>query len=133
MSPNPALKNRKELKRFLTSLFKKEQRRLESINYIFTDDKDLLEINRKYLNHNYLTDIITFDLSEIGQPITAEIYISVERVKENAVIHKTSFKHEMHRVIFHGALHLCRYDDKTTRQINKIRKKENQYIAEYFK
>lgn len=132
LNSSPSLKGRKELKKFLISIFSKEKRSLETINYVFTDDKDLFEINKKYLNHNFLTDIITFDLSNKGQPVIAEVYISVERVKENASIHKTTFKKELHRVIFHGALHLCGYNDKTTQQVSRIRKKEDYYIAEYF-
>lgn len=132
LTPTPSLKNRKELKSFLVSLFNNEKKKLQSLNYVFTDDNDLFEINKKYLNHNSLTDIITFDLSEKGEPITAEIYISVERVKENAFSHQASFKNELHRVIFHGALHLCGYNDKASSQVNKMRKKENKYLYEYF-
>lgn len=132
LTSNQGLKNRKDLKRFLISIFNKEKKKLEAINYIFTDDKNLLKINKQYLNHNFLTDIITFDLSDKGQPITAEVYISLKRVKQNASIHQTTFKQELHRVIFHGALHLCGYNDKTDRQRNQMRKKENSYITDYF-
>lgn len=127
----PSIKDRKKLKKFLVSIFNKEEKNLETINYVFTDDQNLLGINRKYLNHNFLTDIITFDLSNKNQSITAEVYISIERVKENASTHKTTFKKELHRVIFHGTLHLCGYNDKTTQQIIKMRKKENYYISKY--
>lgn len=133
LDSKPTLKNRETLKDFLISIFKKERKYLGSITYIFTDDKNVLEINKKYLNHNFLTDIITFDLAERHQPITAEVYISTERVKENASAHKTTFKKELHRVIFHGALHLCGYNDKTSPQVAKMRRKEDFYISEYFK
>jgi len=132
LNSSPSLKNRNELKKFLLSLFKREEKSLDTINYVFTDDKNLLEINRKFLNHNFLTDIITFELSNRNQPISAEVYISIERVKENAPIHNTTFKKELHRVIFHGALHLCGYNDKTNSQITRMREKENYYISEYF-
>jgi len=132
LNSNPSLKDRNRLKKFIISIFNKENRGLETINYVFTDDKNLLAINKKYLNHNFLTDIITFELSNKDLPITAEVYISAERVKENAGIHKTTFKKELHRVIFHGALHLCGYNDKTSRQVNQIRKREDYYLAKYF-
>jgi rRNA maturation RNase YbeY len=127
-----SFKDRKKLKKFLISMFNKEKKSLATINYIFTDDKNLLEINKNYLNHHFLTDIITFDFSDKNQPINAEVYISAERVKENATIHKTTIKQELHRVIFHGVLHLCGYNDKTIHQINQMRKKEDYYIDEYF-
>ena len=132
LNSNPSLKDRNRLKKFIISILNKENRGLETINYVFTDDKNLLAINKKYLNHNFLTDIITFELSNKDLPITAEVYISAERVKENAGIHKTTFKKELHRVIFHGALHLCGYNDKTSRQVNQIRKREDYYLAKYF-
>ena len=90
----------------------------------------MLEINRTYLKHDYLTDIITFDLSE-GPSTTAEVYISVDRVKENARNNKVSFKNELHRVIFHGALHLCGYKDKKKKEIAVMRQKEDQYLSKY--
>jgi len=132
LNSNPSLKDRNRLKKFIISIFNKENRGLETINYVLTDDKNLLAINKKYLNHNFLTDIITFELSNKDLPITAEVYISAERVKENAGIHKTTFQKELHRVIFHGALHLCGYNDKTSRQVNQIRKREDYYLAKYF-
>ena len=132
LNSNSGLRKRKELKRFLISIFKREQIKLQSINYIFTDDKKLLEINKRYLNHSFLTDIITFPLSEKGHPLTAEVYISIERVRENAHIHQTTLKQELHRVIFHGALHLCGYNDKTKQQMIQMRKTEVYYLARYF-
>ena len=124
------LENRNVLKSFIESVFKKEKKKLSSLNYIFCSDKRLLEINRTYLKHDYLTDIITFDLSE-GPATTAEVYISVDRVKENARNNKVSFKNELHRVIFHGALHLCGYKDKKKEEIAVMRLKEDQYLSKY--
>src|SRR6202000_2206007 len=91
-------------------------------------DDYLREINRQYLDHDYYTDIITFDLSEKGQSINAEIYISVDRVRENARKFGSSLRQELHRVIFHGALHLCGYKDKTSAQEKEIRKMEEKYL-----
>jgi probable rRNA maturation factor len=94
--------NRTELKAFLLRQLKKEGRSVEAINYIFCDDTYLLEMNRQYLKHDSYTDIITFELSPKGQPLVSDIYISTERVQENARLYKSSFKVELHRVIFQG-------------------------------
>ncbi len=129
---NLTLQNRTSLKEFIESVFKREGRPLSSINYIFCTDKALLEINKKFLKHDFYTDIITFDLSE-NAAITAEIYISVDRVRDNARTLGTFFKSEVHRVIFHGALHLCGYGDKTKREKVEMREKEDLYLAKYLK
>ena len=123
------LRDRNRLKKFLASLFKKEGKPLAELQYIFCSDDYLLAINRHYLSHDYYTDIITFDLSEKGQPINAEIYISVDRVRENAREFESSLKKELHRVIFHGALHLCGYKDKTAAQEKKMRQMEEKYLG----
>jgi len=118
------------LKQFIESIFKKEKKRLKSINYIFVFDKRLLEINQQFLQHDFYTDIITFDLSE-GSSTQAEIYISIDRVRQNAKGLGVSFKSELHRVIFHGALHLCGYKDKTRREKERMREKEEFYLKKY--
>ncbi len=128
----PNLENRSVLKKFIISLFKTEKTRLESITYIFSNDRVLYELNKKYLQHDFYTDIITFDLSIQGQPKVAEVYISTDRVKENSLTHKVSFKSELHRVIFHGALHLCGYNDKSLKQTKQMRTRENYYLLQYF-
>ncbi len=125
-----SLENRVKLKAFIESLFKREKKKLSSINYVFCSDKRLLEINRQFLKHEFYTDIITFDLSETDST-QAEIYISVERVRENAKTTGNSFKCELHRVIFHGSLHLCGYRDKTKPEKTKMRKKEDFYLLKY--
>lgn len=113
-------------------MFKKEGKRVESVNYIFVSDNALLEINKQFLKLDFYTDIITFDLSESAE-ITAEIYISVDRVRDNATLLGVSFKSELHRVIFHGALHLCGYGDKTKAQKAEMREKEDFYLQSYLK
>lgn len=125
-----SLRKRTALKDFIESIFKKEKRKLGSLNYIFVTDKRLLEINRQFLQHNYYTDIITF---EMGTPIftEGEIYISIDRVRDNARQLGTSFKAELHRVIFHGALHLCGYGDKTSKEETSMRKREDFYLNKY--
>ncbi|HVV03348.1 MAG TPA: rRNA maturation RNase YbeY [Puia sp.] len=128
-----SLSNRTRLKTFITSLFKKEGKKLEDIHYIFCSDDYLLEINRQHLQHDYYTDIITFGLSQPGQPILAEIYISIDRVKDNAGQFQVPLKEELHRVIFHGALHLCGYKDKRFKDQQLMRKMEDKYLELYFK
>lgn len=127
-----SLTNRTKLKLFIESVFRTYNTKLKSINYIFTTDKRLLEINKQYLNHDYYTDIITFDLSDSNRT-TAEVYISVDRVKENAKKNKVTFRHELYRVIFHGVLHLCGFNDKTKKEINRIRETEDCLIEKYTK
>lgn len=127
-----ALRDRNRLKVFILTLFRKEKRAVDSVNYIFCSDKKILEINRQFLNHDYYTDIITFDLSESNK-ITAEIYISLDRVRDNARTQGTTLTNELHRVIFHGALHLCGYGDKTKTEIKRMRGKEEQYLERWKK
>ena len=127
-----SFKSRNKLKEFLLFLFKNEKKQLEELNYTFCTDAYLLPINQNYLNHNTLTDIITFELSNPGHPIIGDIYISAERVKENASLFNTSFIKELHRVIFHGALHLSGYKDKTKEDEALMRQKEDFYLNKYF-
>src|SRR3982751_2736457 len=125
------LRNRTVLKQFVYSIFRKHGRTLESMNYIFCSDKKILEINREYLVHDYYTDIITFELSGPGEAVQAEVYISVDRVKDNAKQLGESFSRELHRVIFHGALHLCGFKDKTEEEEKKMRKLEQGLLDRY--
>ncbi len=128
-----SLEQKTNLKAFIESLFKKEKKKLESLNYIFCSDAQLLVINKDFLSHDDYTDIITFDLSEPGSGTTGEIYISIDRVRENAKLHSTTIKQELHRVIFHGALHLCGYRDKSSAEKTLMRSKEDFYLKRYFK
>jgi len=113
--------------KWLKSILINEDQKVADIEYIFCDDAYLLEINRRYLDHDFFTDIITFPMSE--DPLEATIYISVDRVKENASEFATSFEEEMHRVMAHGLLHLLGYGDKTEVERLEMREKENQYLA----
>lgn len=124
--------HRNRLKTFLLELFKKEGKKVEAINYIFCTDDYLLELNQTHLKHDTYTDIITFELSPKGAPLVADIYISTERVKENAKTYRTGFQKELHRVIFHGALHLCQYKDKTKEETQQMRHMEALHLAHYF-
>jgi probable rRNA maturation factor len=125
------LKNRTALKLFIQQLFKAEKQAFESLNYVFCTDDYLLTINQQYLNHNYYTDIITFNLANKNQPVIGDIYISIDRVKDNAITHNYTFTQELHRVILHGALHLCNYTDKTKAAQLTMRQKENHYLNKY--
>ncbi len=127
------LQNRKALKAFIPQLFKKEEKAFESLSYIFCADDYLLQVNNNFLQHDFYTDIITFDLSlSKSSPTIGEIYISVDRVKENAITHQTPFELELHRVIFHGALHLCGYKDKNKKDSLLMRDKEDDCLSMYF-
>ena len=130
---SPDIRNRKELKHFIISIFRTERKSLELLNYVFSDDRSLQLINKEYLNHRGLTDIITFRLSGENEPLIGEVYISVDRVRDNAREFGASFKNELHRVIFHGALHLCGFKDKTKSEIRKMREKEGYYLSKYFR
>ena len=121
--------NKTILKNMVIRIFKEEELALKHIDYIFCSDEFLLNINRSALNHDYYTDIITFPLSNKNQPIVAEIYVSVDRVKDNATQLHQTFAQELSRVIAHGALHLCGYKDKTKKNITEIRSKEDYYTA----
>lgn len=127
------LANRSGLKDFILSIFRKEKKKPGTITYIFCSDEYLLEINRSFLNHDYFTDIITFDLSEPGSKlIDAEIYISVDTIRDNATRFNNSITKELHRVIFHGVLHLCGYKDKTPKDQTLMTQKEDYYLGQYF-
>lgn len=127
------LKNRVALKSFIEKSVKKEGLSIESLNYVFCSDKYLLEINKQFLDHNYYTDIISFDLSEVPGQLIGEVYISVDRVKDNAKTHRATFSEELLRVIFHGALHFCGYKDKKPADAKKMRQMEDLWLSAYMK
>ena len=120
--------NKTGLKHFIELLFKKEKKALLELTYVFCSDEYLLDINRNFLQHDYFTDIITFDLSENSTQTIGEVYVSLDRIKDNAKELKTTLKDETLRVLFHGALHLCGYKDKSKADIATMRKKEEYYI-----
>ncbi|HWB28065.1 MAG TPA: rRNA maturation RNase YbeY [Chitinophagaceae bacterium] len=126
-----SINHKRKIRSFIASLFSLEKKELLRIDYIFCSDDNLLKINRSFLKHDFYTDIITFDLSEPKTGIKGEVYISVDRVKENAVALKMGFEEEILRVLFHGALHLCGYTDKRTKNILVMRQKEDHYIKLY--
>jgi probable rRNA maturation factor len=130
--PVSVLSQRRNLKEFIVLLCKKEHKSIEEINFVFCSDDYLLELNQQFLQHDTYTDIISFDYSEKQGPLNGEIYISVDRVKDNASNLGLSFRQELHRVIFHGVLHLCGYKDKLKGDKQRMREKEDFYLREYF-
>jgi len=125
------LKQKRQIKNFISDIFLMENKILEKLTYIFCSDNYLLNINKKFLFHNTNTDIITFDLSDSKKIIKGEIYISVDRVKENTIRYNTTFTDEFLRVIFHGALHLCGFQDKKDSEKQLMRKKEDFYLKTF--
>lgn len=140
MNPNPSsegrigfqsadipfsLKQRKATRVWLAQVAASHRFTVSDVQYIFCSDEFLLDINRSFLQHDYFTDIITFDLSEKKGDLCSEIYISIPRVKENARTYGVSFYQELHRVMAHGILHLCGFKDKTAKQEKEMREAEN--------
>lgn len=116
-----------ETKIWLMNLITNEQKKVGEINYIFCDDEYLLKVNRDFLQHDYYTDIITFDYVK-GKTIAGDIFVSLPRISENAETHSKNFNLELHRVLAHGVLHLCGYKDKTEEEIKEMRNKEDYYL-----
>lgn len=123
------LKDKLLLKTLLSSIFAEEGYDFKSVSYVFCTDEFLLKLNQQYLKHDTLTDILTFTLSGTSLPIVSEIYISLERVKENAHNLKVTYQAELHRVMIHGILHLCGYEDMSTKEKSKMRSKEDYYLS----
>ena len=128
---NLILKDKKRLKLFLPQIFTDSNKVLATVSYIFCSDDYLLQINNEFLQHDFYTDIITFNLSDNKKEISGEIYISIDRVKDNALQLNIRYTDEIKRVIFHGALHLCGYKDKKTKDIKTMRRAEDFYMLKY--
>lgn len=125
------LKERTRLRAFIAGMFRRYKTPFQSLDIIFCSDSYLLDINRQYLQHDYYTDIITFNLAGTEDHTVGEIYISVDRVRENAVTNETGLMRELHRVMFHGVLHLCGFDDKTPEQKRRMTKAEDRELTRY--
>ncbi|TNJ47065.1 rRNA maturation RNase YbeY [Tamlana fucoidanivorans] len=115
---------------WITDVISKEGFKLEEVNYVFCDDAYLHRLNVEFLNHDTLTDIISFDYC-VGHMIQGDIFISVERVKDNAKDYETDFNEELRRVVVHGILHYCGYKDKSKEDAQLMREKENLYLELY--
>ncbi len=123
------LKNKRKTKFWILEAIKLENHTLAELNFIFCSDEYLAEINIQYLNHNTYTDIITFDTREDSEAIQGDIFISIDRITENASKFESRFDDELHRVIIHGVLHLMGYSDKTPRKKSIMREKEDAYLS----
>ena len=120
-------KNKLANNRWLKMVAGSEIRKIGDINVIFCSDNYILDVNMKYLQHDYFTDIITYDYCE-GKGLSGDLFISVDSVRENSIEFGTDFEEELHRVIVHGVLHLIGYDDHTEEDKKVMRQKENYYL-----
>lgn len=123
------LKNKKQVKQWIKDTILAEGFKLNELTYIFCSDNYLLQINQQYLDHDTYTDIITFDNADKDKVITGDIFISIDRIRENAARFNQLVVDELHRVIIHGVLHLLGYKDKTPEDNKKMTQKEDQYLA----
>lgn len=125
---NFCIKNKKINKKWIYDVIKNEKKSLSFLSVNICSDKHLLKMNNEVLKHNYYTDIITFDLSDNKETVEGDLYISIDRVKENAIVNKIKVNDELSRVIVHGILHLCGYNDKTIEEKKEMTEKENYYL-----
>jgi rRNA maturation RNase YbeY len=121
------IENSESISSWLHQVIEKENKELGELNYIFCDDEYLHKMNVEFLDHDTLTDVISFDYTE-GVIVSGDVYISTERVAENATEFKVSFTDELHRVMVHGLLHYCGYKDKSDDDVITMRAKENYYL-----
>jgi probable rRNA maturation factor len=126
---SPIFQDETYVKNNLSILIQQESFAIKSLNFIFCTDEYLLDINSKYLNHFYYTDVITFDNSESPQVIDGDIFISINRIHENSSSYNSSFSSELYRVMIHGILHLIGFDDKTPHHKSIMREKEDLYLS----
>lgn len=122
------LKNRRILKQWIKTIVENHNKTIGEISYIFCTDDQLLEINKEFLNHDYYTDIITFDYSE-SEEVSGDLFISIDRIKDNAKVLKNPYQEELHRVIIHGILHLLGFKDKTEKESQKMRQLEDESLS----
>ena len=122
------LENEEAISRWISNVIKSEDKKEGEVNYIFCDDEYLLQLNQQHLQHDYYTDIISFDYS-VGNEIHGDLFISIERVKDNAIEFNVAFDDELKRVIVHGILHYCGYKDKSEADELLMRSKEDKKLA----
>ena len=124
------LSEKQRVKVWIKSIATQEGKQMGELSYIFCSDEYLLQVNREYLDHDYYTDIITFDNAEEEGVIEGDIFVSIDRVRDNATTLQVPFETELRRVLAHGVLHLCGYKDKTPIDEQLMRAKENFYIGQ---
>lgn len=122
------LKQKQKLSKWLKKVVADEGKKMGHLCYVFVSDKTMLKLNRQYLQHDYFTDIITFD-NVSKNTISGEMYISIDTIRSNAEIYQTGFDHELWRVMVHGVLHLCGYNDKTEDEQLLMRATETKYLS----
>ncbi len=122
------IKEKRKLSNWIKLCISEEGKTIDNIAFNLCSDEYILQLNNEALQHDYYTDIITFELNEKDEPIEGDIYISIDRVKDNAITLHIPFKNELHRVLIHGVLHLCGYKDKSKKEELLMREKENYYL-----
>jgi rRNA maturation RNase YbeY len=122
------LSQKTALKKWLKAVAEAESKRMGAVSFIFCSDEELLRINRRYLQHNYYTDVITFDETN-GAILAGDVFVGINTVRANADKYKQTFDNELHRVMLHGVLHLCGYADRTPAEQKQMRAKEDFYLA----
>ena len=125
------LKEKRKISRWINDVIKSHQKKLGNVSYIFCSNEYILELNQKYLNHNYFTDIITFDYCSDNK-VEGDIFISVDTVLDNSHRFKTNFNDELLRVIIHGVLHLVGFSDKTAKQQKQMRVLEDEALSIFY-
>jgi len=125
------LKEKRKISRWINDVIKSHQKKLGNVSYIFCSNEYILELNQKYLNHNYFTDIITFDYCSDNK-VEGDIFISVDTVLDNSHRFKTNFNDELLRVIIHGVLHLVGFSDKTAKQQKQMRVLEDKALSIFY-
>jgi rRNA maturation RNase YbeY len=125
------VKSIRKIRQWLVSCAAMEGKRIQELNFIFCDDNYLLNINIKYLKHDYLTDIITFDYSGDKSILSGDAYISIDRAKENAILYKQTLQKEVKRLLIHGLLHLIGYSDKNEKAKKLMRELEDRYLEKF--
>jgi len=127
-----SLLNKRKFKHFLADIFRNEYRSLDRVDIIFCEDAYLLDLNTKFLNHDFYTDTLTFVLSKANEPLLGEIYISVDRIKSNSKDFRDTYQNELARVVIHGCLHLCGYADKPKKEALFMIKRQEEYLINWF-
>ncbi len=126
-----SLLHKRKFKDVITNIFRDENKKLERVDIIFCSDAYLLDLNNKFLNHNFYTDTLTFVLSKANEPLMGEVYISIDRIKSNSKDFRDSYQNELARIVIHGCLHLCEYVDKPKKEAILMIKRQEKYLTNW--